>query len=341
VAAVSVCIPTYNYARYLPRAIESVLAQTYGDFELIVSDNASTDDTQEVLARFSDHRIKTFRNERNLGLFGNFSRCLELAGADMVKFVCADDWLDPAYLARTVPLMQSHEEIGLLTTDGFFVDEQGRTFALTTPEFDGGPVVRAADALRAQAGSLNVIGMPSSVLLRRAAVEAAGGFDDRFAPASDVHLWLKLMSRWDVGWIAEPLCYLRVHTSKEHGYGNDPSEATFLSWKDVAAQPGSNIDARTLDAALYAEAERSLLHAGALFATAHPRRALRILHFTGRHVRWRRVLPRFALRLPGLLRAQIARIRALRSGRLVIYGRTVRAGGPLDAVNGAPRPSRS
>jgi hypothetical protein len=328
---VSVCIPTYNYARYLPRAIESVLAQTYGDFELIVSDNASTDDTQAVLAGFSDPRIRTFRNERNLGLFGNFSRCLELAGGDMVKFVCADDWLDPAYLSRTVPLMERHDEIGLLTTDGFFVDEQGRTFALSTPEFDGGPVVRAADALRVQAGSLNVIGMPSSVLLRRVAVEEAGGFDDRFAPASDVHLWLKLLTRWDVGWVAEPLCFLRVHNSKEHGYGNDPSESTFLSWEDVAARPGSPIDPRTLDTALYAEAERSLLHAAALLATARPRRALRIVRFTGRHVRWRRVLPRFARRLPGLLRAQLARVRALRSGRMVVYGRTVRAGEPLDS----------
>ena len=327
----SVCIPTYNYARYLPRAIESVLAQTYGDFELIVSDNASTDETQEVLATYSDPRMRTFRNERNLGLFGNFTRCLELASGDMVKFVCADDWLAPAYLARTVPLMESHPEIGLLTTDGYFVDEAGRTFALSTPEFDGGPVVRAADALHAQAGSLNVIGMPSSVLLRRAAVEEAGGFDPRFAPASDVHLWLKLLTRWDVGWVPEPLCYLRVHTSKEHGYGNDPTESTFLSWEDAAALPGSRIDAGTLEAALYAEAERSLLHAGALLATGRFRRAGRILRFTGRHVRWRRVVPRFLRRLPELLRGQLARMRALRSGRMVVYGRTVRVGEPPGA----------
>lgn len=339
---VSVCIPTYNYARYLPRAIESVLAQTYDDFELIVSDNASTDDTQEVLSRYSDPRLEAFRNERNLGLFANFSRCLELASADVVKFVCADDWLDPAYLARTMPVLARNRDVALVTTDGFFVDEQGRTFGLSTPEFEGGPVVRAADALRTQAGSLNVIGMPSSVLLRRAAVEAAGGFDPRFAPASDVHLWLKLLSRWDIGWVSEPLCYLRVHTSKEHGFGNDPSESTFLSWEDVAARPGSPIDARTLDTALYAEAERSLIHAVALLGTARPRRALRILRFTGRHVRWRRVLPRFALRLPGLLRAQIARMRALRTGRMVIYGRSVRAGEPLGVVtNPAPQTHRT
>jgi glycosyltransferase involved in cell wall biosynthesis len=333
--AVSVCIPTYNYARFLPRAIESVLAQTFEDFELIVCDNASTDETPAVLAGFSDPRLKTFRNERNLGLFGNFSRCLELADGELVKYVCADDWLDPDYLARAVPVMEAHPEIGLLTTAGFFVDEQGRTFALATAEFEDGPVVRAADALRAQAAFLNVIGMPSSVLARREAVEAVGGFDPRFAPASDVHLWLKLLCRHDLGWLPEPLCYLRVHRSKEHEYGDDPSESTFLSWEDVARRHGSRIDAETLAVALYAEAERSLLHAAAYLAMGRPRRALRILRFTGRHVRWTQVLPRFARRLPALLRGQIARIRALRSGRIVVYGRGVRAGAPLESLDRA------
>ena len=76
--AVSVCIPTYNYARFLGSAIESVIAQTFEDFELIVSDNASTDDTQAVIASYDDPRIRAYRNDHNLGLFGNFSRCLEL-----------------------------------------------------------------------------------------------------------------------------------------------------------------------------------------------------------------------------------------------------------------------
>ena len=75
---VSVCIPAYNYARYLPAAIDSVLAQEYGDYELIVVDNASEDETPAVLARYGD-RIRAERNERNVGLFGNFARCLELA----------------------------------------------------------------------------------------------------------------------------------------------------------------------------------------------------------------------------------------------------------------------
>ena len=88
---VSVCIPTYNYGRFLGRAIESVLGQAFGDFELLVVDNASTDGTDELVAGYDDPRLSYLRNERNLGLFGNFERCLELARSDLVKILCADD----------------------------------------------------------------------------------------------------------------------------------------------------------------------------------------------------------------------------------------------------------
>jgi glycosyltransferase involved in cell wall biosynthesis len=91
--SVSVCIPTFNYGRYIGRAVESVLAQTTRDFELLVVDNASTDETPDVLARFRDPRLRVHRNESNIGLFGNFRRCLELTSGELVKFLAADDWL--------------------------------------------------------------------------------------------------------------------------------------------------------------------------------------------------------------------------------------------------------
>jgi glycosyltransferase involved in cell wall biosynthesis len=325
-APVSVCIPTYNYGRFLGRAIESVLAQTWGDFELIVSDNASTDDTQEVIASFSDERIRAHRNDTNIGLFPNFSRCLELARGELVKFVCSDDWLDPRYLEWTVPVMREHPSVALLTTAGFVVDEAGRRFGVASAELGPGPVVPAGDAVRAQARWLNLIGMPTSTLMRRNAVEAAGGFDHRFAPASDVHLWLKLLARGDLGWVPEPLAHLRVHASKGHDYGPDPTESTFLGWEDAASWPGTPVTPPVLRTALYAEAERSLLYVGAHLAARRPRRALDVLRLTGRHVSWWRVLPRFAVNMPRLLRGQLARVRALRSRRLVIYGQGTRIG---------------
>jgi glycosyltransferase involved in cell wall biosynthesis len=321
VPAVSVCIPTYNYAHFLPQAIGSVLAQTYSDFELIVSDNASTDDTQSVLASYDDPRIKRFRNDHNLGLFGNFNRCLELAACDLVKFVCADDWLAPTYLEDAVAVMESHPEAALLSSPGWVVDEDGRVIGIATAGFGHAEVVPARAALEAQARHLNVVGMPTNVTMRRAAVEAAGGFDPAFAPASDIHLWLKLLNEHDLAWVSEPLCYLRVHTSKGHEYGPGPSESTFLSWEDAAGRPRSRIAPPLLEEALYAEAERSLLYVAAYAARGRLRQASAILRFTGRHVRWRRILPRFAARLPRLVRRQLGRIRALRKGSLVVYGR--------------------
>ena len=73
------CLPVYNGAAYIAESIESVLAQTYGDFRLIVSDNCSTDNTEDIVRSFSDRRLTYVRNARNLGVVGNFNRCLSLA----------------------------------------------------------------------------------------------------------------------------------------------------------------------------------------------------------------------------------------------------------------------
>jgi hypothetical protein len=232
--------------------------------------------------------------------------------------------------------MLAHPEVALLTTAGFVVDEDGRRFGLASAEFGAGPVVPAATAVAAQARWLNLIGMPTNTLVRRDAALRAGGFDERFAPASDVHLWLKLLARGDLGWVPEPLCRLRIHTGKGHDYGPDPSESTFLGWEDAASWPGTPVTPAVLRTALYAEAERSLLYVVAHLVAGRPRRALEILRLTGRHVRWPRVVPRFLANLPRLVRGQAARVRALRSGRLVVYGRRgARVGPPRDAAPGS------
>jgi glycosyltransferase involved in cell wall biosynthesis len=325
---VSVCIPTYDYARYLPAAIDSVLAQDYDDYELIVVDNASRDETPAVLARYGD-RIRAYRNERNLGLFGNFARCLELARGELVKFLAADDWLHPAFLGEAVALMDRHPSAAIVSGPGFYVDEEGRVWGVgTTGVFDAG-LVPGPVALRAQADLLNAIGMPSNTLLRRAAVDAAAGFDERFAPAADVHLWGKLLARHDLAWLERPRSFLRIHGTKAHDYGLDPSESTFLAWEALGREVGPPIDAALVARALDAEAERSLLYAAAHVLAGRPRAAGRILGFTSPHVSWARVLARFAARLPTLARAQLARVVAARRGRMVVYAPLARVGPAL------------
>jgi hypothetical protein len=325
---VSVCIPAYNYARYLPAAIDSVLAQEFADYELVVVDNASEDETPAVLARYGD-RIRAHRNERNVGLFGNFARCLELARGELVKFLAADDWLHPAFLAEAVALMDRHPSAAIVSGPGFYVDADGRVYGVGTTGVFAPGLVPGPAALRAQAALLNVIGMPSNTLLRRAAVEAAGGFDERFAPAADVHLWGKLLARHDLAWLAHPRSYLRIHAAKAHDYGLDPSESTFLAWEAVGREVGPPIDPALVARAVGAEAERSLLYVVAHLLAGRPGAARRILAFTSRHVSWARVLARFALRLPALARAQLARALAVRRGRMVVYAPLARMGPPV------------
>src|SRR5687768_14893088 len=89
---VSVLIPTYNYARYLDEAIQSAIRQTFTDFEIIIVDNNSTDNTAEVISKYlTDPRIRYYRNKSNIGLINNFNRCLELATGQYIKFLLADD----------------------------------------------------------------------------------------------------------------------------------------------------------------------------------------------------------------------------------------------------------
>jgi glycosyltransferase involved in cell wall biosynthesis len=322
---VSVCIPAYNYARFLPAAIDSVLAQQYGDYELIVVDNASEDETPAVLARYGD-RIRAERNERNVGLFGNFARCLELARGELVKFLAADDWLHPAFLGEAVALLDRHPSAAIASGPGFYVDDGGRVYGVGTTGVFAPGLVPGPVALRAQAEHLNVVGMPSNTLLRRAAVDAAGGFDERFAPAADVHLWGKLLARHDLAWLAQPRAYLRIHATKAHDYGLDPSESTFLAWEALGREAG--IDPALVARAVGAEAERSLLYVVAHLLGGRVEAARRIAAFTSPHVSWPRVLGRFALRLPALARAQAARALATRRGRLVVYAPLARMGPP-------------
>jgi glycosyltransferase involved in cell wall biosynthesis len=327
---VSICIPTYNYARFLPAAIESVLAQDYADYELIVVDNASEDETAAVLARYGD-RLEAHRNERNLGLFGNFGRCLELARGDLVKFLAADDWLHPAFLGEAVALMDRHPSAAIVSGPGFFVDGDGRVYGVGTTGVFAAGLVPGREALRAQAEHLNVIGMPSNTLLRRAAVDAAAGFEERFAPAADVHLWGKLLARHDLAWLAQPRSYLRIHGAKAHDYGLDPSESTFLAWEALGREVGPPIDADLVARALGAEAERSLVYVAAHLLAGRPQPARRILRFTGRHVSWPRALARLVRRLPALSCAQLARLVAVRTGRMVVYAPLARIGPPRPA----------
>ncbi len=331
--AVSVCIPTYNYVDVVVRAVESVLAQTFEDFELLIYDDASTDNTVEVLQPFlDDPRVTLVVQDQNQGLFANFDQSAERARGRYIKYLCADDWLDPRFLELTVPVLDAHPEIQLLTTANWDVDWDGALVAKHVAPFGDGPVVVAEHAAKQLALWGNVVGMPTNTLIRRAALEAVEGFDAHYAPGADVHLWLKLLAGSDMGWISQPLCYWRIHRQHTHDYGPDPSESMFLVWRDAPQIGSSPASPKTAQIGLDREAIHCAVHASAHVLRGNIGAARRLMTMATKHVSRMRVLGLMLISGPRLVVDHARRILAIRRDRLVVYSPRPRIGPPLSSV---------
>jgi hypothetical protein len=208
---VSVCIPVYNGAASIERSIDSVLAQTYGDFECVVVDNNSTDATVARVQTYSDPRIRLVRNRTNVGMVGNHNKCVAAARGRLIQFVHADDWLLPGCLSRLVPAFED-QNVGLafaprrvITPDESWKARFGRLEEALRPlhAVNNGPeLIRRYLASGADG---NPIGEPTSVMLRRETVIAAGGFRSVVPQLQDIDTWLRMLTHCDAAFIDEEL----------------------------------------------------------------------------------------------------------------------------------------
>ena len=132
---VSVGLPVYNGGRYLAQTLDALLAQTFEDFELIIVDNASTDDTHDICRTFGarDSRIRYERNQCNIGVYRNCNKAFSLATGDYYKLACADDICHPDLLARCVAVLHADPSVVLAYAQTQFVDQDGKWIALQDP----------------------------------------------------------------------------------------------------------------------------------------------------------------------------------------------------------------
>lgn len=210
---ISVCIPTYRGGATIGAAIESVLAQSLTDFELIVIDDGSPDDTRVVVEHFSDSRLVYLRNDSNLGPQGNWNRCLDLAQGKYFKLLPHDDLLHPRCLERQVAVLDADrdESIALVFSARDVLGPDGRVF--TRRGYPGGRegVTGGNSVMRAcvRRGT-NLIGEPGAVLFRKSLADRIGAFDATNPYVIDLDYWFRLLAHGDAYFCADSLASFRV-----------------------------------------------------------------------------------------------------------------------------------
>jgi glycosyltransferase involved in cell wall biosynthesis len=212
---VTIAIPTFNRASWLADCVRAALSQTYHRFEILVSDNASTDETEEILKGFTDERLRVIRQEANIGLLPNWNACLAGARGDYIVFVSDDDWIAPWLLERCVNLVEREPKISIVVAvSNIHSTLVGRTWpgvrsqCLRTGIWDG------ADILLEYLTDQITVPM-CSILIRTDALRAQGGFALDLPHAADVGAWAPLLLRGKAGLVNEACATYYLHSACE------------------------------------------------------------------------------------------------------------------------------
>lgn len=210
-ARVSIVIPAYNAAAYLPAALASALAQTHDDCEIIVVDDGSDDDTPAVLAPFGD-RIRTVRRDESGGASSARNEGIRAATGEYVAFLDSDDVHLPDKIRHAAGFLDDQPSVGMVFTDFILADESGRWRGIRLQP--GGETFRALDKREVGKGRFlvrgdvafdgllleNFVGT-SSVVCRKDLLLELGGFDESLSVVEDRDLWLRIASRCDLGYL--------------------------------------------------------------------------------------------------------------------------------------------
>ncbi len=191
---ITVLLPVYNGEQHIAAAIESALAQTEPDFELLIGNDGSKDRTREVIARYSDPRIRAVHAERNRGQFGNLNWLLRQVRTPLIKFLCHDDVLMPRCLAAHVEFFDQHPDAAMSMCQAEMFDDTGAILGRWPT--GGDPLVYdRTTALQLFLYHGCAPGNLTAVCVRRDAILDAGGFDETFTIAADYEMWVRLCSR--------------------------------------------------------------------------------------------------------------------------------------------------
>lgn len=201
-------MPAYNAARFITLAVESVLAQTFTDWEMIIVDDGSTDDTPRILAGISDPRIHVIR-QPNGGEAAARNTALDRATGEYIAFLDADDLYRPNGLADLAAYLDAHSEYGVVFSDGQVCDEEGRVLMRLS---DHRPAIYTGDILEPIVLDAGILTVPVCTMTRRQVIQVhQHRFDPGLRFGTDWDFWIQIARYSHFGYLDKLTCMYRVH----------------------------------------------------------------------------------------------------------------------------------
>lgn len=209
---VTVTIPMYNNEKFISQTIESILSQTYTNFELLIYDDNSTDASYKIATSFRDSRLRVFRNEKNLGPEGNWNRAINNVSGKYVKLICGDDILYPKCLEKQVAVFEKHSQAGisLVCSQRTIINPEGKSLIKKINLVDKGRH-KAVDVIRKiiRMGT-NILGEPVCGLYPAVLLPYTRGYSAKVPYTIDLEFWMQLLRLGDLYMIDESLCAFRI-----------------------------------------------------------------------------------------------------------------------------------
>lgn len=197
----------YNGQAYLREAIESILKQTFSDFEFLIVDDGSTDQSRRIVLSYEDSRIRLLQNSENIGLTRSLNRGLEEARADLIARQDADDISYPQRLGRQVAYMEQHPDVVLLGTQARNINSTGRRICSL-------PNTKASDVcgIKWQLMMSSAFAHTSVMFRKDIVLDAMGGYDPDYNGREDFELWSRVVREYSAANLTEKLVDLRCHS---------------------------------------------------------------------------------------------------------------------------------
>lgn len=215
---ISITMAAYNHAPFVGRAIESVLEQTYKDFEFVIVDDGSTDGTAEIIQKYNDPRIRFFAFEKNRGANIATRKIHQEAKGKYYAGISSDDAFLPQKLEKQLPILEANPNIGAVFTYPELIDEKGQPYMdekhVYSTRFEQPNKTRAQWLSQFFTG-VNCFCHPT-VMIRKECYEKVGAYDFRYAQLPDLDMWIRLLFEYDVHIIAEKLAQFRILDNKKN-----------------------------------------------------------------------------------------------------------------------------